>query len=228
MQSLKSLKALGGKLLDVVFTPRCAGCGREGGYLCGRCLAAARALDLPYRPSNAPGPNACLVPSVALNGVLACFAMEGAIREAVHDLKYRGVLVLAPVMARHLARRARSSGIAFDAIMPVPLHPKRLRERGYNQAHVLAAETAKDLGLPLRTDALRRIRHSPPLANTEGLDDRRSAVRNAFAASGRVDGLRVLLIDDVCTTGATLDACAQPLIMAGALSVWGLTFAREV
>lgn len=215
-------------IAGAMFPSRCVGCSQEGELLCGACLRKAQRLDLPYRPSSAAGPNACLVPSTTLQGVLACFAMEGAVREAVHDLKYHGVRLVAPVMGKHMAERVRASGSTFDEVMAVPLHPKRLRERGYNQAHLLAVEVARDLGLPLRAGALRRVRHSPPLARAQSLDDRRNAVRRAFEFVERADGLRLLVVDDVCTTGATLDACAQPLMAAGALSVWGLTFAREV
>ena len=121
-----------------------------------------------------------------------------------------------------------ASGISVDAVVPVPLHPKRLRERGYNQAELLAREVAKTLDLPMEANAVERVSHGPPQARSRALEERGASVQGAFEARARVDGRRILLVDDVCTTGATLDACAQALKAGGAACVWGLTFAREL
>ena len=112
--------------------------------------------------------------------------------------------------------------------MPVPLHRKRLRERGYNQSSLLAKELGKLANLPVVDDCLIRQRHAPPQARTATVDERRSNVADAFSCrDGRLKGKQVLLIDDVATSGATLDACA-PALKAGATSVWGLVLAREI
>ena len=219
---------LGEKVLDLLFTPRCVGCQREGAYLCDLCLETARPLELPYMPGNASAPDPGALEPMALEGVLSCFSMEGAVREAVHHLKYRGLRAIAPPMGGLLAQRAKSSGISVDAIVPVPLHPKRLRERGYNQAELLAREEAKTLDLPMAADAAVRVSHGPPQARSGALEERRASVQGAFEPRGRLDGRRVLLVDDVCTTGATLEACARALKAGGAACVWGLTFAREL
>jgi predicted amidophosphoribosyltransferase len=224
---VERLRGLGERALDLVFIKRCCGCGREGAYLCAVCMAQARPLDKPYFPDNAGGPGACLVSSVYLSGVIACFAMEGAVRQAVHALKYHGVRAIAPQMGEHLVTRARASGLTFDVVAPVPLHPRKQRERGYNQSALLAKHVAAGLGLPL-TPVVHRTVYGPPQALSAGVQERRTAVQGAFQAAGPAAGLRVLLVDDVCTTGATLDACAQPLMFAGAASVWGLVFAREL
>ena len=221
------LSILSGHLLDFLFVPRCAACRKEGAYLCPTCLAQATPLPEPYFPDNAGGPNACLVSSIYLNGVLACFAMEGAVREAVHQLKYEGVRAIAPMMGASLVERAVRSRRSFDAVVPVPLHKKRLRQRGYNQSALLAKHVADGLRLPL-LPALERTVYGPPQARSRAMGERRSAVQGAFAATQRLEGRRILLVDDVCTTGATMDACAQPLMLAGATTVWGLAFAREV
>jgi ComF family protein len=114
-------------------------------------------------------------------------------------------------------------------MVPVPLHHKRLRERGYNQSHLLAQELSKLTGLPLADNCLIRKRHTPPQARTTTVDERQSNVADAFSCRDRrLENKQVLLIDDVSTSGSTLDACAQALKAAGASSVWGLVLAREV
>ena len=113
--------------------------------------------------------------------------------------------------------------------MPVPLHHKRLRERGYNQAGLLAGELSEFIAMPVIENSLIRKRNTPPQARTANAEIRRDNVAGAFTCPDRkLEGKRVLLIDDVCTSGATLDSCAAALKAAGAVSVWGLTLAREV
>ncbi len=112
--------------------------------------------------------------------------------------------------------------------MPVPLHPKRLKERGYNQSHLLAQELGRLTTLPVVDDCLIRQHHALPQARTTTVDERRSNVANAFSCRDHsLKDKQVLLIDDVSTSGATLDACAGALKEGGALSVWGLVLAKE-
>jgi ComF family protein len=116
-----------------------------------------------------------------------------------------------------------------EVLVPVPLHQKRVRERGYNQSNLLAKELGKLTSLPVVDDCLIRQRHAPPQAKTSTVDERRSNVANAFTGRDcRLQGKQVLLIDDVSTSGATLDACAAALKATGATSVWGLVLAREI
>ena len=115
-----------------------------------------------------------------------------------------------------------------EVLVPVPLHPKRVRERGYNQSSLLAKELGKLTSLPVVDDCLIRQRHAPPQAKTSTVNERRSNVAHAFTCRDhRLQGKQVLLIDDVSTSGVTLDACAAALKAAGVTSVWGLTLARE-
>jgi len=116
-----------------------------------------------------------------------------------------------------------------EVLVPVPLHQKRVRERGYNQSSLLVKELGKLTSLPVVDDCLVRQRHAPPQAKTSTVDERRSNVANAFTCRDcRLQGKQVLLIDDVSTSGATLDACAAALKATGATSVWGLVLAREI
>lgn len=113
--------------------------------------------------------------------------------------------------------------------MPVPLHRQRLRERGYNQSRLLAEGLGRLNDLPVVVDCLVRQKHTPPQARTSTVEERRDNVVDVFACrDDRLRGKQVLLIDDVATSGATLDACAAVLKASGAVSVWALTLAREV
>ena len=116
-----------------------------------------------------------------------------------------------------------------EVLMPVPLHRKRARERGYNQSDLLARELGKLIKLPVVGDFLIRKRHVPPQARTSTVGERQSNVAGAFSCRDQsLQNKQVLLIDDVATSGATLDACAAAMKSAGAISVWGLVLAREI
>jgi competence protein ComFC len=132
-------------------------------------------------------------------------------------------------MGELMARYLLETPLLADLLVPVPLHPHRQRARGYNQSLLLAREISRRLELPLAAEALVRRRDTPPQAKAVEADARRRNVADAFDCRPRaVAGRRVLLVDDVTTTGATLDACARALLAeGGASSVWALTFARE-
>ena len=205
------------RLLDLLYPPRCVGCGREGPYLCPACLAGAVRLTAPASGRTK-----------ALEGIVAPFAMEGVAREAVHRLKYSHLRAAAPEMGKLLGGYLEEGGVAADVLVPVPLHRKRHRERGYNQAELLAREVGRCLGVEVRAGGLRRISHGSPQARAASRDERQANVAGAFEAQGSFEGLDVLVLDDVTTTGATLEACGAALGAAGAASVWGAAFAHEV
>jgi len=150
-------------------------------------------------------------------------------REAIHQLKYRSLKVLAPPLARLLHDYLAANPVRGEILVPVPLHRKRLRERGYNQSSLLARELGKLINLPVADDCLVRQWHALPQARTATVEERWSNVANAFTClGGRLQNKQVLLIDDVSTSGATVDACAATLKAAGATTVWGLVLAREI
>ncbi|MCL5287751.1 MAG: ComF family protein [Acidobacteria bacterium] len=156
-------------------------------------------------------------------------AYNDAMVRAIVLLKYHEVTPLGAWFAARLAEMVARDPQAFaaDVVVPVPLHATRLRERGYNQAELIARPLAKRLGLPLRTVLLVRTKPRPSKLKLTR-KERWQTVRGAYAMRGdtKIDKLRVLLVDDVFTTGATLDACAQVLRKAGASRVVGLTVAR--
>jgi len=146
---------------------------------------------------------------------------------AIVLLKFERVEPLGRWFAGRLAEVVRRDGLAADVVVPVPLHRQRERERGYNQADLIARPLARKLDLPYRAVLLVRTKPRPD-KHILSLEERWDSVRGAFATRPgiKVDNLRVLLVDDVMTTGATLDACARALSRAGAKSVIGLTVAR--
>lgn len=167
----------------------------------------------------------CAERQPAFLSVRAAFVMEGGARRLAHELKYEGMTSLAEPMALLMAPLVDPE--VTDLVVPVPLHRGRERRRGYNQAALIAKHLAASAELPSDGRAIRRIRPTTPLAKTMRRDERRAIVEGAFAAEpGRVTGRRVLLIDDVVTTGATLDVCAEALLAAGAADVSCLTWAR--
>jgi len=152
--------------------------------------------------------------------------LEGVLREAVHRLKYSGRTTLAEPLGDLMAVYWMQHPMPTDVIVPVPLHAARLRERGYNQATLLAREMARRVGLMVNEQMLVRQRATAPQVELNAMQ-RKENVHDAFCCSGdSLDGKQVLLIDDVCTTGATLEACAVALYAGGARSVRALTLAH--
>ena len=229
-----SLKQLKTSLLDLVFPLRCLRCGREGSLICPICcqhlpgvdLSICRYCGIPLKQGNLCA--SCAGHPLSINGIRSQFLFEGTIRQAVHQLKYKHLKAAAGPLGEQLAKFLRSQPLPADILIPVPLHPKRLRQRGYNQSSLIAVELSRLSGLPVADEVLLRQRDTAPQARTASAAERRNNVHGAFTCCRDLDNKRVLLIDDVCTTGATLDACATALRAAGAGSVWGLTVAREM
>jgi competence protein ComFC len=220
--------------LDLLFPRWCVGCGREGDFICPACLQSLPRIMPPLCPrcglpqsSDSLCP-VCLGWPAEIDGIRAPFRFDGVIRQAIHQLKYRNLRALAGRLAQLLNEYRLSFPVPGEVLIPVPLHPRRLRERGYNQSRLLAKELGKLAGLPVVTDCLVRERPTAPQARTASVGERRGNVAGAFACRRRLEGKPVILIDDVSTSGATLDACARALKQAGAASVWGLVLAREI
>jgi len=164
-----------------------------------------------------------------IDGIRSVFRFEGAARQAILSFKYKNVKALAAPLAQLLEGYLRAHHLPADALIPVPLHPRRLRERGYNQSSLLAGELSKLASLPLAEGLLVRHKNTPPQTRTKSSEERQGNVAGAFVCrDGRMEGKRLLLIDDVCTSGATLNSCSIALKAAGATSVWALTLGREV
>lgn len=214
--------------LDLVLPPRCAACGALGREPF--CAACAEAVDEPgsgCRRCGRPGPDAacgaCLAEPPAFDVVRAGGLLGGPLADAVHALKYRGRPALARPLGEWLAGRVELPKGAV--LVPVPLAPRRRRERGHDQAALLAEALSRAAGRERLRRALRRVRDTPPQVGRDRAARARN-VQGAFAASTAVAGRDVVLVDDVVTTGATADACARALKAAGARSVTVVSLAR--
>jgi len=170
----------------------------------------------------------CRQRQTEIDGIRSLFRFDEVIRKAIHQLKYRNLKTISPCLAELLADYLRSNPLPGEALVCVPLYPRRLRERGYNQSSLLAGELGRRIDLPVIEDCLIRVKQAQPQVRTVGVEERRRNVADAFVCRDeRVNDKQIILIDDVCTSGATLESCAAALKNKGAASVWGLTLARE-
>ncbi|MDP1643918.1 MAG: double zinc ribbon domain-containing protein [Thiobacillus sp.] len=217
-----------------VFPFTCLLCGATSGtgHLCSACLAGLPWHSQPQCPQCAiPSPDgqvcgACLKHPPAFNHTCAALAYAFPLDRLIPRLKYHGQLAIAPALGECLAQVAASRPRP-DRLIAMPLHAKRIRERGFNHATEIAREAAKRLGLPLDTASCQRIRDTPPQMGLKH-DARRRNVRGAFMCTGDVRGQRIALIDDVMTTGTSLDELAKTLKQAGALEVETWVVARTL
>ena len=196
------------------------------------CVTCGRPLEAyPLREGEVLLCPACKTGQYEFDRARSYAIYEGALIRAIVLLKFEEMTPLGHWFGERLAELVRrgEEELAADVVVPVPLHRQRQRERGYNQADLIARPLARRLGLPCRPVLLVRTKPRPDKLHLS-LEERWSSVRGAFAAKpgSRVDNLRVLLVDDVMTTGATLDACARALRQAGARTVIGLTVARAL
>ncbi|MBS7541093.1 ComF family protein [Ancylobacter lacus] len=240
---------LGRALVDGVLPPLCVACRADvdtPGCLCGACWSripfiAAPLCDRLGTPFDAGpatgGPGRPLVSPRALadppayGRARAVARYDGVVRDLVHGLKYGDRLDIAPPLARLMAGAGAELLAGADALVPVPLHARRLWRRRFNQSALLAQGIARESGVPVRTGWLERRRATAPQVGLER-GPRAANVAGAFAVpapmAAELRGRRLVLVDDVLTTGATLDACTKALLRAGAGAVDVLVFARVV
>ncbi|CAN5792608.1 ComF family protein [soil metagenome] len=212
--------------LDLLLPPVCPGCRREGEVLCAACRShLERRLG---EPAGVPIGLANALPRGLVQSEW-CAAFSGPARAALLALKYDGERRLAEPLGELLARRWSQAGAGGDTLVPVPIHPERRRERGFDQAELLAQVAGRHLRLPVVPALMRRQRTAAQ--HSLGRAERADNVGGAFAVrpgmSKDVGGRWLVLVDDVATTGATLSGCAAALHAAGALAVSAITLARE-
>lgn len=226
--------------LNLLFPPLCAGCERLGESFCSRCAQDVEPVPLPQcMRCGRPQPKATTRcadcarhPKDPLTLTRAAALHISPLREAIHALKYKAQPELAPLLARYLSAVYAAEPWCnlpqpITAVVPVPLHPQRKEERGYNQAELLAEHFSKAVHLPMQPTWLERKRETRQQVGL-GPSERQSNVEEAFCATAAVANQRLLLIDDVYTTGATLRACAAAALSAGATAVYGLTLAQPL
>lgn len=221
-------RALVDRVLDAAFPGRCVGCRREGAPLCASCASALDArLDVPAGvPIGLPGD----IPAPLLQ-LEWCTGFRGVVRDALHQLKYAGEQRLADPLGAAVARRWARVGVGAELVVNVPVHADRARARGYDQAALIARSAARAQALPFvpylerrrATTAQFDLDRATRATNVAGA----FAVRPPSAGVPSPAGRWILLVDDVTTTGATLAACAEALLAAGAAAVSAITVARE-
>jgi ComF family protein len=217
-----ALRLAGGRLLDLALPSACVGCRHEGPPLCLECREIL-AVRLPAEPGVPIGlPADIPAPLLQLEW---CAPYSGVTRRAIHALKYGGERRLAEPLGEAIAARWRRASAGGDVLVPVPASPNRVRDRGYDQAALLAASAGRQLGMPVIA-ALRRARATDAQASLDR-SERAANIRDAFRVVDAPVGRWVVLIDDVVTTGATLAACGSALLAAGAAAVSAITVARE-
>jgi ComF family protein len=229
-----TVRWLGTRALDVAFPARCPGCRTEGEPICRACLPALDArVELPAGvpiglPSDVPPP---------LLQLEWCAPFTKVVRRALHAIKYGGETRLARPLGEAIARRWSRVGAGGDVIVPVPVHGERARQRGYDQAELIGRAAATALGLPCAPILERRratiaqfdLDRAERATNVEGAFGLRGlrGLRGTQRSPQPLAGRWIILVDDVTTTGATLVACAAPLLEAGAVGISAITVARE-
>lgn len=229
-------------MLDLIYPRVCAGCRDvmvQPGYLCWDCLCLSEKVTRPFCERCGDPVDGlvegsyvctwCLKNKPAFDSARSVFRYGGPAGNLVQELKYRGGVHMVNEMAEYMAGAVRSvfAPVRFDLVAGVPLYPRRQRERGYNQAGLIADAVGRKLGLESFNRGVRRIRDT--VSQTELKASRRSSnVKGAFAVAdeGWIFGKHILLVDDVMTTGATVGEVSRVIKQAGAASVRILTFAR--
>lgn len=229
-------------IADVIFPPRCLLCGeilKRNSPLCEKCMQGIHFISSPLCvrcgiPFPADGGSDhvcgdCLTGEKPYAIARSMATYDGAMLDAIHKFKYRGKTGIGLTLGNIMADFA--SGIwdmtAFDLIIPAPLHIRRLRERGFNQAVILSRPLSRRFKIPLDFDSLKRVKPTSPQVGLSK-KERSANVRGAFSVinPGQIEGKKILLIDDVYTTGSTLIECSRVLIEAGASAAAIFTAAR--
>lgn len=227
------IKRVFGDVIDSLLEQACLGCGAKGPQLCMTCArnmprTSQRCIGCRRTSPDGMTCKQC-IPQWHVHRIFAATAYRNALaKKVIKALKYRfdrslaGPLALRTLTALHGGRVPPN-----PLFVPVPLHKSRKRWRGFNQAALLA-QAAADAGLFSYAEALIRTRNTSPQTKTPGRDERFEAMSGAFSVTGRanISNRHIVLVDDVCTTGATLNACAQALLAAGARSITALVIAR--
>lgn len=224
-------------LIDLLFPPQCVHCGAYGAFFCAACAQRVEPVG-PHVCECCGRPQQSLVaqceqcqrqPAALLESVQIAALHTSPLREAIHAFKYEQRPELAKPLARYLVALIQSSPrgahlCTVDGVVPVPLYKERRQERGYNQSELLASAFCRSVQLPLRAEWLTRQRATHSQVGLAAAA-RQQNVQDAFVATTAVKGKRILLVDDVYTTGATMRACALAALNAGAQTVSGLVLA---
>ncbi len=218
--------------IDWLYPPACGGCGKQGAHWCLECTARVELIHPPVcnrcgrKVDSHRTCNTCRTITPQYSSIQSWAFYDGPVRSAIHRLKYKRDIALGELLSRNLITLLRKANWQIELISPVPLSIARQAERGYNQAALLSLPVALGLHIPYHPAALRKVRDTRSQVGLS-LHQRRENIEGAFWADPKsVEGKRVLVIDDVVTSGATLNECAGVLFAAGAAAVYGVTVAQ--
>lgn len=221
-------------IIDWMFPPSCAGCEKFGFRWCEECQAKTEIVSpnvCVYCERDLPSNRTCLHCTEInpnINQMLVWGLHTGPLRQALHKLKYQRDIGLGEMLANHLIRRLSDLAIHIDVVVPVPLGQTRFRQRGYNQASLLARPISLANRVPYRPGAIKRVRDTRTQVGLS-VRERRENMAGAFKADPKqVSGKTILLVDDVMTTGATMESAASALKYAGAHFIVGIALAKAV
>jgi len=230
-----SLNQLAEVAVDAFFPKQCVGCGKVGDFFCLSCRGKLPWLIPPICPKCGKPQvsgivcSSCWQRQTEIDGIRSPFLFDGPMRKAIHQLKYQNLKAISSCLAAFLADYLASNALPGEVLVPVPLHPKKLKQRGYNQSCLLARELSKLIKLPVIEDCLMRVKQAQPQVKAVNVKERQENVADAFTSCDEeLADKQIILIDDVRTSGATLESCAKALKNKGAISVWGLTVASEI
>ncbi len=220
-------------MLDFVFPPTCIQCKQVGAILCAECCQKFPRVPQPVcekcgRPLRASNNQCklCRERPLQLQHIHAPLLFVEPITSIIHKFKYNGYFALAKPLAQIMLESWPVNQQSYGIIIPIPLHPRRLKKRGFNQSAQLAQYLGQNLQLPVNTTALKRTRHTTPQVGLSAVE-RLANVKDAFEAqASQVTGQHIYLIDDVYTTGSTMSAAAQALFAVGAVTVSGYCVAQ--
>ena len=244
VRAAAALRRVGRLALDFALPPLCPSCREplgDGTGLCASCWSKLSLIEPPYCARLGipfvfnPGPALLSMEAIAnppaYDRARAAVRFDDVARSLVHHFKYGDRLDLAPMMGRWMARAGRELLADANALVPVPLHWRRLWARRFNQSAALAGEISALCGVPIAHGGLKRVRATPQqvgLSKTARADNVQGVFQVPAERKAEIAGRRLVLVDDVLTSGATVDACARALLRAGAAHVDVLVFARVV
>lgn len=224
------------KLVNLIFPPVCASCRKVGELLCQDCLDKVNWVKEPICqkcgctvPRSVNQCNSCRKRPLPLKQIRAAVLFDNIIPDTIHQLKYRNTFALAEPLGKLMVQAWPIWHTDIDIVFPIPLHTQRQKKRGYNQSALLVETFCRELSLPNTQHALFRTRQTPPQVGLNA-EERLTNVSGAFSVKNPhlVEGGNILLVDDVCTTGATLMAATDVLLAAGANSVSAYCLARAM
>ncbi len=230
---------LSSNVLDLLFPIECINCSELGSLLCNKCINTCNSIagvkcgfcgkTTSFKTEYKPCGQKC-TPIKGISKMVSLFDIEGPIRKAIHLLKYEDARLIAKPLGTLLSSSdtVRELVNSADFVIPIPIHSKRLRYRGYNQAELLAKEMCKGLNISVNSIILKRVAYSKQQVNTQSRKEREEIIKDAFKCVDSVEGKTIILLDDVITTGSTISEAALTLTEAGAADVFAISVIRHI